>query len=178
MIKDEGGHILIDCATSAWDTDTYILPALEKMKIPVFSIKYLVLTHTHCDHAGGKERILQANPKIKLVTDLRENFQNGYTMYALKGHTLDSVGVLDSHTHTLIAGDGLQCRGIGKYGCTFESEEEYIKTVKRLQEDKRVENILFSHAYAPWGKYGVFGREDVQKCLQDCMDYIKENNEK
>ena len=177
LIKEAGGHILMDCATSAWDVDTYILPALKAEGVLISEIKYLFLTHIHCDHAGGKERILQLNPQIEIVTNKRKKFQNGYTMYALSGHTLDSVGVLDSYTHTLLAGDGLQCRGIGKYGCTFESDEEYIKTIERLKKDKTIENILFSHAYEPWKQDGVFGRENVEKCLQDCMGYIKEKKE-
>ena len=173
FIQDEDGRILIDCGSSAWDVDRYILPALRQEGLSVSDIKYLVLTHAHCDHAGGKERIMQLNPQIKIVADARAILQNGYTMYALNGHTRDSVGVLDSHTHTLIAGDGLQGYGIGKYGCTFESREEYVKTIEKLQKQTDIENILFSHAYAPWNKDGAFGREDVQKCLQDCRDFIK-----
>lgn len=175
LIKDAGGHILIDCAASAWDVDTYILPALQEKGVSAAEIKYLVLTHSHCDHAGGKERLIQLNPRIEIVTDTRKNFQNGYTVYALSGHTLDSVGLLDTAARTLIAGDGLQGHGIGKYGCTFESREAYIKTVKKLEKENSIENILFSHAFAPWNKDGAFGRENVRKCLQDCMEYIKRN---
>ena len=175
LIKGADGYTLIDCASSAWDVDTYILPALQAIGVSLLEIKTLVLTHRHCDHAGGMERMIQLNPRVEIVTEAEREFQKGYTVYALRGHTLDGVGVLDTQTHTLVAGDGLQGYGIGKYGCTFESREAYSKTVEKLEKDKRIENILFSHAYAPWNKDGVFGREGVQKALQDCMEYIKRN---
>ena len=176
LIKNADGHILIDCATRAEDVDGYILPALSKISVPLSDVKYLVLTHQHEDHAGGQYRIVEVNPNVKIVMDLQEKLPNGLTVYAMKGHTVDSIGVLDLATHTLIAGDGLQGYGVGKYRCTLESQDEYLKTINHIRKDENITNILFSHAYDPWGKDGAFGRGEVEKCLQDCIHYIKKES--
>jgi hypothetical protein len=46
--------------------------------------------------------------------------------------------------------------------------DAYFATVAKLREDSRVKNILFSHAYEPWYSNGAFGREEVEKRLDDC----------
>ena len=81
--------------------------------------------------------------------------------------------MFDGATGTLISGDGLQGAGIGKYRCSLESKEEYLKAIEKIRLDKKIKNILFSHAYEPWYKDGMFGRENVERCLQDCIKYIK-----
>ena len=169
LVKNADGHILIDCATRAEDVDGYILPALAKTSAPLSDVKYLVLTHQHEDHAGGQYRVLEVNPNVKVVTDLQEKLPNGLTVYAMKGHTVDSIGVLDLATRTLIAGDGLQGYGVGKYRCSLANKTEYIKTIEKIKRDNKIENILFSHAYEPWYKDCAFGREEIEKCLQDCI---------
>ena len=170
---DADVKILVDCGTTGQDVDEYILPALSKMGISLTDITYLVLTHQHGDHAGGKNRILQINPAVNVIEGIRSISVNGITMYALKGHTLDCIGVLDLQTGTLISGDGLQGYGVGKYRCYLESKEEYLKTLDRIQVDTRIKNILFSHAYVPWEKCSVFGREEIEKCIRDCKDHVK-----
>lgn len=160
LIKNAEGNVLIDCATTAEDVDGYILPALEKAGVPLTEIRYLVLTHQHSDHAGGQYRIVEVNPDVKIVTDPQVEFPNGLTMYAMKGHTVDSVGVFDQTTHTLIAGDGLQGYGVGKYRCTLENQDEYLKTIDNIKRDGNISNILFSHDYEPWRKDGAFGRAE------------------
>ena len=173
LIKTEEGNVLIDCATTKQDVDEWIIPALAQEKIPVADIKYLILTHKHHDHVGGKERLLELNPSVEIIDGLRENFINGLTIYELKGHTLDCIGVLDIQSGTLISGDGLQGYGVGKYRCSLENKDEYIKTIRKIRKDQRIKNILFSHAYEPWYKDGIFGRENIERCLQDCIEYVK-----
>ncbi len=85
LMKNPAGHLLIDCATTAQDVDEYILPALANMGLSFADIKYLVLTHNHSDHAGGKNRVLLHNPKIEIVDVFCEKVENGPPMYALKG---------------------------------------------------------------------------------------------
>jgi len=172
LIKASEGNVLIDCATTKQDVDEWIVPALLKSGLSLSNIEFLVLTHNHGDHVGGKERILQLNPKIKIINEVVENFQNDLTVYALKGHTLDCIGIFDNRSGTLISGDGLQGYGVGKYRCSLTSKDEYFKTIDLIKQDKRITNILFSHAYEPWDKDGAFGREEVEKCLQDCKKYI------
>ena len=173
LVKTPDGLVLIDCATTAQDVDGYILPALAQRGLSIADIKYLFLTHNHGDHAGGKNRVLQLNPSIEIVDFFGGKIKNGGTMYALKGHTYDSVGFLDAQNRTLISGDGLQGFGVGKYRCTLESVDEYVKTIDKIKEDERIENILFSHAYEPWYKDGVFGLKNVEKSLEDCIQYVK-----
>lgn len=172
LIRTKQGNVLVDCATYASDVDEYILPALRMFKLKLEDIRYLVLTHKHSDHAGGAERLSEFAPTLEVVSDVREIFLNGLIVYELKGHTLDCIGILDKRSDTLIAGDGLQGYGVGKYRCSLESKEEYIKTIDKIKKDGRIKNILFSHAYEPWYKYGAFGREEVENCLQDCIEYV------
>jgi glyoxylase-like metal-dependent hydrolase (beta-lactamase superfamily II) len=86
----------------------------------------------------------------------------------MKGHTLDCIGVFDKTSGTLISGDGLQGKGVGKYRCSLQSKKGYLDTIEKIEKDKRVENILFSHAYEPWLQDCIYGRANVEKCLQDC----------
>ena len=37
--------------------------------------------------------------------------------------------------------------------------------------------VLFSHAYEPWNKDGAIGRNEVEKCLQDCKKYVERREE-
>ena len=173
LIKTLEGNILVECATTKSDVDEWIAPALETIGLSFLDINYLVLTHCHSDHAGGKEFVLQHNPKIKCLQKEESKLTNNVTTYAIKGHTFDFIGVFDGATGTLISGDGLQGAGIGKYRCSLESKEEYLKAIEKIRLDKKIKNILFSHAYEPWYKDGMFGRENVERCLQDCIKYIK-----
>ena len=173
LIKTEQGNALVDCATYASDVDEYIVPALHCLGLRLTDIAYLVLTHNHSDHSGGKARLLELAPNIEAVQSECDSLLNGVAVYALKGHTLDCVGFFDKKSKTLISGDGLQGAGIGKYRCSLENKDEYLKTIEKIEKDKSIENILFSHAYEPWYKDGAFGREEVKKCLEDCKRYIK-----
>lgn len=172
LIRTEQGNVLVDCATCAGDVDEYILPALGGAGLKLADIIYLVLTHKHADHIGGKTRALELAPNIEIVQANRPISLNGITMYEMKGHTLDCIGILDERSGTLITDDGLQGYGVGKFRCSLESKEEYIKTIDKIKKDGRIKNILFSHAYEPWYKYGAFGREEVENCLQDCIEYV------
>ena len=172
LIRTKPGNVLVDCATHASDVDEYILPALRELGLKSENIKYLILTHKHGDHSGGLLRISEQIPSLHAIDKTMLLDIKGLTIYALKGHTFDCIGVLDERSGTLIAGDGLQGYGVGKYRCSLESKEEYIKTIDKIKKDRRIKNILFSHAYEPWYKYGAFGREEVENCLQDCIEYV------
>ena len=63
-----------------------------------------------------------------------------------------------------------------KYEVHIESLLHYrpdFKTIKKIQQDERIENLLFSHEYEPWFQNGVFGREQVEKILKDCITHAK-----
>ena len=159
--------VLVDTAAYPSDVDSYILPALEKMGYAISDISALVLTHKHSDHAGGLSRILSLAPHLEVITDIRE-FSEVLCTYPMAGHTKDSIGVLDTRTGTLISGDGLQGAGVGKYRCYVADKEEYLKTIEKIKKDERIENILFSHAYEPFCKDSVLGRQEIEECLMQC----------
>ena len=171
LVETYSGAVLVDCATTAEDVDEVILPALRNMGHELLNIDAVVLTHHHGDHAGGIKRILTHAPKIKVITKVG-NIGEDIFVYPMAGHTEDSVGVFDRRTGTLISGDGLQGAGVGKYRCSVKNKNAYLETVDRIKKDQRIENILFSHAYEPWYKDGAFGRETVDKCLSDCLEYV------
>ena len=108
-----------------------------------------------------------------MIRDVRELF-DGICTYPMAGYTYDSVGVLDTRTNTLIAGDGLQGAGVDKYRCYTQDREAYIETVKRIESDETITSILFSHAYEPWNKDSVFGRDEVLNCLIKCIECLGE----
>ena len=171
LVTAEGKTVLVDCATTKEDVEEYILPALKSMGVELCDIDTLVLTHEHEDHAGGLPYILTLAPQITVVTDVR-HLAKGVSTYPLPGHERNFVGVLDERTHTLISGDGLQGAGVGKYRCYLADKEAYLKTITALQEDERIENLIFSHAYEPWYENHISGRENVLDCLKTCMQYI------
>ena len=174
FIRTKRANLLVDTATWDSDIDEYLLPALDTLGIKLTDIAYLILTHLHSDHAGGVNRIRELNPKIEIVRGVAEKLPNGVSVYELKGHTLDLIGVFDEDTGTLITGDGLQGVSVGKYRLSLESKDEYIKTLAKIQADARIQNILLSHAYEPWGKDGAFGREQVEQIINDCRKIIGE----
>jgi GTP pyrophosphokinase len=46
--------------------------------------------------------------------------------------------------------------------------------IKKIQADKRIESVLFSHDYEPWYVNGVFGRAQVEKIIKDCKKVLGE----
>ena len=169
MIVAQGGNALVDCATYDRDVDEWIVPALKGIGMSLRDVNHLILTHDHLDHSGGKDRILQLNPNVVVVRSVRPLSLGGIVTYDMRGHTNDFIGVLDARSGTLISGDGLQGEGVGKYRTALASEVEYLKTIDKIRKDERVKNLLFSHAYEPWNKDYVFGRAEVERCLDDCV---------
>jgi glyoxylase-like metal-dependent hydrolase (beta-lactamase superfamily II) len=171
LIKAEDGDILVDCATTDQDVDEHIAPALQQLGTDISKVKKIVITHKHGDHAGGLERVLQLSPNIEVVKSVVALDKNLST-YAMAGHTVDCIGVLDMRTHTLISGDGLQGAGVDKYRCYLRDSSAYLETINRVKNDERIENILFSHAYEPWNCDTAYGRATVDMCLSECLKYI------
>ena len=171
LINSDAEYILVDCATTACDVDEHIVPALQDMGIDISGIKKIVLTHKHGDHAGGLARVLQLSPDVEVIKNVVA-LDDKLSTYAMAGHTHDCIGVLDMRTRTLISGDGLQGAGVGKYRCSLSDKDAYLDTINRIKNDKRIENILFSHAYEPWNFDVAHGRDAVDKCLDDCLKYL------
>ena len=66
----------------------------------------------------------------------------------------------------------MQGAGVDKYRCSLQSKEAYLETLKKITEDKEIQNILFSHAYEPWNKDTAFGRIEVDDRIKDCLEYV------
>lgn len=171
LVEREGEAVMVDCATTPLDVEEYIIPALAERGYALSSLKAIVITHGHEDHAGGLPHILTLTPNLPVVREKAVIWENLYT-YPLPGHTVDFIGLYDSRTNTLISGDGLQGAGVDKYRCALQDEMAYKETVGRLQGDKSIENLLFSHAYEPWYCHHALGRAQVELCLADCLKYV------
>ncbi len=170
LVRSGGENTLVDCATTNYDVDEIIEPALNALGISFSDITRVIVTHEHGDHAGGLARTVQKNPKMRVIKAVEK--VNGLEIYPIPGHTKDFIGVFDSKSETLISGDGLQGAGVSRYPCSLESKENYLKSIEKIENDKRIKNLLFSHAYEPWFKDRAFGRENVEKVLKDCKDYV------
>ena len=173
VLEIENGVLLVDCATTDFDVDNYIVPFLLKLGKSIEFVTYLVLSHEHIDHAGGLKRLLQLNGLIKVI-DSVEKLPSGLEIYKMAGHLNSCIGVFDAKTKILISCDGLQGAGVSKYKCSIGDKQGYIDTIERIKKDKRIEKILFSHPYEPWCKNFVEGKEEIDKCLSDCLKYIGE----
>ena len=175
LLDSKEGFVLIDSGTYDSDVDEWILPALNTFGISLKKIKHLIITHEHSDHSGGLKRILELFPDIKVI-DKEQAFKLGdMSIYPLKGHTKNLIGILDESSGTLISGDGLQGDGVGKYRFFVESLQDYVQTIEKIEKDERIKNVLFSHDYEPWNKNGIYGREKVLDCLKKCKKAYKED---
>lgn len=171
LIQTENNFILFDSGSNANDVDNYIVPALQKILPAKSQLNAVIITHNHQDHAGGLSRLLEIYPHLTVITGV-QTISDELNVYAVPGHLNSCIGLLDLRSGTLLSGDGLQGHGVGKYRCSLESKENYLNTIEKIEKEPRIENILFSHAYEPWYQDGVFGREQVLQCLQDCKKYI------
>lgn len=170
LLRIGGENTLIDCAFADDDADSIIEPALGCLGLKFSDIARVIVTHEHGDHAGGLARMLQKNPKMRVIKTVEKI--NGLEIYPIPGHTEDFIGVFEQKSGTLISGDGLQGAGIGRYPCELENKEKYLLSIKKIERDKRIKNLLFSHAYEPWNKSAVFGREKVEEVLKYCKNYV------
>lgn len=170
LIQADMGYVLVDCATNAEAVDQWVEPALNNLGIAFSDLTCVVVTHGHSDHVGGLEYILRKKPGMKVIRAFSS--MTDLEIYPMSGHTIDCIGVLDLRTGTLISADGLQGAGIGRYHCSLESKEDYLRMIEKIEQDERIQNILFSHAYEPWGIDSIFGRNNVKKVLQVCKRYV------
>ena len=171
LVKGESGAVLVDCATTDEDVDGYIVPALRNVGFELTDIKAILVTHGHTDHAGGLDRILHHAPNIEVIRKVSALW-DGLEAYPMYGHTNDMIGLFDTRTGTLISGDGLQGAGVDKYRAYAQNKKAYYETLERIKQDERIENLIFSHAYEPWYKDHIFGRESVTEALEECKKYI------
>ncbi|MBQ8416919.1 MAG: MBL fold metallo-hydrolase [Clostridia bacterium] len=175
----DSGAALIDAASDEGDVVNYVLPALEKLGIPLEVIKLLLLTHSHGDHAGGLDALRERIPHAKVMSMtpfdvcdfmlLRDGdlIDGRLEVVHLPGHTEQSCGYFDRKTKTLLSGDCLQLAGVGKYVHGINDGERYRASVRRLM-DMDLFRIVAAHEYVPLGSIAE-GQEAVKRYLEACI---------
>ena len=173
---------LIDSATHESDVDEYIIPALEKAGVNLERVCYLLLTHSHGDHAGGVKRLASRLPWAKVQASFAlpnldfsllsdgELILDDLRVISLPGHTEHCVGFLDERSKTLLSGDCLQLAGIGRYRKGIGNKEQYRLSIARLK-NMDINRIVAAHEYDPLGSVAE-GKTAVKEYLDKCLELI------
>lgn len=183
VIDVNGKTVLFDSATTKYDVDKYIVPALDKLGV---TPDILVSSHHHADHMGGEQFLAIIYPGAtrakypKLCEDMSQKraLSDGNILFSavetvhLPGHCSDAIALFDKRTKTLVSADCLQLCGVGSYGTGLENAAEYLESIRRLRE-MDIENIITSHEYVPLGSC-AFGRDAVEQYLDECEAYVFE----
>lgn len=178
----EQGAAVIDSGTNAWDVDNHIMPALTGLGLDAEKIKYLLLTHSHEDHAGGIGRLAERFPDAEVraaceipqvqyacLADNEILLEHLQVIY-LPGHTENSIGFLDLAAGTLLSGDCLQLNGISKYRNNITNPVLYIQSVEKLK-NMDIQKIAAAHEFEPLGSIAE-GEEAVQAYLDMCKSFV------
>lgn len=188
------GAVIFDTATYPEDVDRYILPGLREAGISTEAVRYIVLSHSHRDHAGGLGRLAQLLPGIPVISrnpalsgqfagvsfrfpEAGETLCGALTVYPVPGHSPDSLALLDKRTGTLVTGDSLQLYGIygsGQWGANIGMPGEHLEAIEALRK-LRPERIVASHDYHPHGHLAEGERVDayLDACIE-ALDRIRE----
>ena len=184
IIKKDDFLILADTATTKSDVTDYIIPAIEDMG---GNLKYVILSHTHGDHAGGYRYIKELYPEVKVILFDKAYADNKqYTdyiipydgqiisdcikIYNFKGHSKDSLGLLDTRTNTLLTFDSFQLFGVGRYGTGLWDVNEYLKSVMRAKE-LMTDMVIAAHEFYPHGAI-INGKKSVVEFFDGCTECI------
>lgn len=178
-----GGKIIVDSGACKDDVTKYIVPSITEMN---FSPEYLICSHMHPDHCGGMDELARTfknayaaayspdfapdSKKVLYLSDGEILFER-YKIITLKGHTGDSVGILDMKTNFLLGADAFQLFGIGRYGTGLELPGEYVKMLEKVKS-LNVSAIISSHDYEPCG-CNAFGKDEVKNYISVCFDALK-----
>ncbi len=182
VVAGDSGVAVIDSATYPDDADNYIIPALDKLGIALEGVKYILLTHSHADHAGGAARLSELLPRATVASAFSRG-ENGslklsggemlldrLQVVSLPGHTVDSIAFLDVETKTLLSGDCLQLYGVGKYKKGVGHRDLYRGSIDRLRQ-MDIERIVAAHEYDPLGSLAE-GKQAVRTYLEVCLEAI------
>ncbi len=171
-VKSEAA--LVDSGISVNDAEDYIIPFVKNLGL---TVKYIVSSHSHSDHIGGRKRLIKEYPKAECVDFFEANrWQDGdmlfdrFMLLNLKGHSLDGLVLYDIKTKTLLSGDSLQQYGIGKYRNGVQTRKEYLKDIERLRT-LDIRTVIASHDYDPLG-YLIEGKEKVSNMYDVCIKAI------
>ncbi|MBO7208795.1 MAG: HAD-IA family hydrolase [Clostridia bacterium] len=185
------GALLFDTASYDSDIENYIVPFLQELCITSDMLKYVFVSHNHCDHAGGLNEFMKRYPETCIISrcpKIKEQYgdynvlvpEDGETVLGvlravtIPGHTMDCCAIYDTRTKTMISGDCLQLYGIygsGEWGSSISFPKSHIDAVNKLQK-MGIQHILTAHEYHPYG-YSYEG-ETVKKALDVCVDALNE----
>ena len=183
VVIGDRGVAVIDSATHPSDADDYIIPALDELGIADDSVKYILLSHSHEDHAGGAARLLELLPEAMICASFcrgesrsssladGEMILDRLRVVALPGHTLDSIAFFDVKTKTLLSADCLQLYGVGKYRRGVGHRASYRDSIDKLRR-MDVMKIVAAHEYDPLGSVAV-GQAAVAEYLDTCLKAIE-----
>lgn len=190
FIRTAAGYLLFDTATYDSDIDRYILPAMEQLGITPDKLKYVCLSHSHRDHAGGLSRLMQICPAVCILShsdSLRSSFsqygtediQDNQTilqdlrLILIPGHASDCTAILDTRSNTLLTGDCLQVYGIygsGNWGTNITMQSAHRQALQKLRSFP-VNTIIASHDYHPYG-YIAEGKATVEHYYAGCEEAL------
>lgn len=194
----EGKEItLYDAATTSDDVENYIFPCLEELEKDGFTLKRIVISHFHDDHAGGLCHAANRYPYAVIyagdapyfskqgidgVIQVNDNMQisDNLTLYRFYGHSHDCTAIYDRRTKAFLTADAFQGYGILKYG-VYGDVGKWLESIEKAKAVD-VETLIASHDYFPMGQTAC-GRSKVlqyldgcSKCFYDIYDYIKKCN--
>lgn len=190
IIKTPLGAVLLDTATYSSDIDGYVLPALTALGISADSLRYVVLSHSHRDHAGGLSRLTELFPKVCIVSFSEallsqfpaspvlcpkdgELLLDTLQIIPVPGHAPDCLALYDLRTRALLTGDSLQLFGIygsGKWGVNISKPAAHLSAVERLRA-MDIEIIIASHDYHPCG-HTACGAAEISRYLDCCGEAL------
>ena len=187
LVRTEQGVLLFDTATFPQDMDEYVFPVLDRLgEAP----ECVFLSHSHRDHAGGLERVLEKFPGVPVASRseaLAEKVPNVFAprggdvflgclrVVEIPGHTMDSMGLLDERTGTLLTGDSLQLYGIfgcGVWGANIRFPREHAAAIENIRK-LDVRTIIASHDYHPCGHIAR-EKSEIDRYLSNCLAPLAE----
>lgn len=202
VVRTEEGDLLYDTATYPEDIDKYIVPALNELGVTRESLKVVIVSHNHRDHAGGLSRFAELYPNtviaagssactervsgrnVRVLSD-GESVLGPLSALMIPGHESDCIGIIDKRTATLLSGDGLQLYGIygsGAWGSNIDIISEHIAVCEKIKS-LGLNTVIASHDYHPCG-YRADGFVAIARYADQCIaalytvrDYILANPE-
>ena len=176
VVKCEDKYVLLDSATTDFDVEEYIYPKLKEAGIKP---DLIIISHLHSDHSGGVEKLKEYFPGVKIAMFGDKLFKDrqlkdSEVIYGvlkilnLKGHSNDSLAVLDLRTDTVLTFDCVQLLGIGRYRNGIADKKEYLNSLNRLKA-LNAENLIASHDYDPLG-FSAWGKDKVLEYLDYAMN--------
>ena len=155
--------------------------------LPVEKIDYLVLNHTEPDHAGSVGKLLELNPKIKVIAttaganNIKEIINKDIEVRIIKdiselkigSNTLTFIPAPLLHwpdtMFTKIEKENLLCTG--DFLGAHYTEEDALKDVELKDFDKYMENVnkYYYAIMSPFSEYVLKGVEIVRKFYPDMI---------